>query len=144
MTGGGEAIDGANLTFDDDGKDVPHTGDCFEMLHVGCELNAIEHAFFENSDLLHSGIEKLELLIDAKTCFWRKSLEGSIEPESTFTDEDIAVIRVVESVLREGGVNTVLESGMRLRECHRSCSLTVFGFGEVLVRRGSHQEESKR
>lgn len=85
----GEAIDGTDLAFDDDGEDVSHTGDGFQALHIRCELNALEHAFFESSDLLHGGVEKLELLINATACFWRESLEGSIEPGSTFSDEDV-------------------------------------------------------
>ena len=41
VVGGGEAIDGADLSFDDDGEDVPHAGDGFQQLHVGCELDAL-------------------------------------------------------------------------------------------------------
>lgn len=144
MTGGGEAIYGADLAFNNDREDVCHTGKGFQQLHVGSELDTLQDAFFERSDLLRDGIEEIEFLFKTATGFSRKFLEGPIEPGSTFTDEDIAVIRVVESVLSEGGVNAVLESRTRLRECHRSYSLTVYGFGEVLVRRGSHQEASKR
>ena len=84
-----------------------------------CECSRpLQDAFFERSDLLHGGIEEIEFLFKTATGFSRKFLEGSIEPGSAFIDEDIAVIRVVESVLSEGGVNAVLESGTRLRECH--------------------------
>jgi hypothetical protein len=108
------------LPFDNDGKDVPHTGDGFEMLHVGYELNALKNAFFENSDLLYIVIEKLKLLIDATACFWRKSLEGSIKPRSALADEDIGILGSIKGVLGEGGVNAILESGARLTECHTS------------------------
>lgn len=144
MTGAGEAIIGADLVFNDNREDVCHTGKGPQQLHVASKLDALQDAFFERGDLLHDGIEEIKYLFKTATGFSRKFLEVSMEPDSAFTDEDIAVIRIVESVLGKCGVNTVPESSTRLRECHRSCSLTAYGFGEVLVRRGSHQEVSKR
>lgn len=114
----GEAINGADLSFDDDGEDVSYTGEGFQALHILCELDALEHAFFESSDLLHGGVEKIEFLIEAATGLRREFAEGSIEPGSAFSDEDIAVFGGVESVLGEGGVNAVLKSSTRLTECH--------------------------
>ena len=116
----GEAINGADLTLDDDGEDVTHTWDGFQALHIQCELNALEHAFFESGYLLHSGIEKLELLIDTTSCFWRESLVGSIEPGSTFSDEDVRMLGRIESILGESSVDPVLEGCAHLAERHAS------------------------
>ena len=98
----GEAIDDTDLALDDDGEDVTHTGDGFQQLHVGCELDALEYAFFERGDLLHGGIEEIEHLIKTATCFRRELLDSSVEPCSAFADEDIAVLGSVEGVLGEG------------------------------------------
>lgn len=114
----GEAIDGADLTFNNDGEDVTHTGDGFQALHVRCELDAFQDAFFEHGDLLHGDVEEIEFLFQAAASFRRELLECSIEPGSAFSDEDIAVFGGVESVLGEGGVNAVLKSGTWLTECH--------------------------
>ena len=46
VTSSREAIDGADLALDDDGEDVTHTGDGFQQLHVGCELDALTDALF--------------------------------------------------------------------------------------------------
>lgn len=124
----GEAIDGADLSFDDDGEDVTHTWKGLQQLHIRGELDAFQDAIFEHGDLFHGGVEEIEFLFQAAAGFRREFLEGSIEPGSTFSDEDIAVFGGVESVLGEGGVNAVLKSGTRLTECHASameCALVA-------------------
>lgn len=122
----GEAIDGTDLAFDDDGEDVSHTGDGFQALHVRCELNTLEHAFFEGGYLLHGGIEKLKLLIDATACFWREFLDSSIEPGSTFSDEDVRMPGGIESILGESSVDPVLESCAHFAERHAGAVKLAF------------------
>jgi hypothetical protein len=81
-------------------------------------LDALENAFFEHSDLVNDGIEEIEMLLETAAGFRREFLDGSIEPGPSFAEENIAVLRCVESVLGEGRVKAVLERGTRLRERH--------------------------
>lgn len=95
VTSGGEALDRADLAFNDNSEDICHTRKGCQQLHVGGELDALENAFFEHSDLVDDGIEEIEMLLETAACFRGKLLDGSIEPGSSFTDEYIAVLRCV-------------------------------------------------
>jgi hypothetical protein len=141
---GGEALDRADLAFNDDSEDICHAGKGCQQLHTGVELDTLEDAFLERGDLVHDGIKQIEMLLETAAGFRRELLDGSIEPGPSFADEDIAVLRCVESVLGEGRVNAFLESSPGLRERHRSSSLTGCGSGEALVRPGSLREAARR
>jgi hypothetical protein len=106
------------------------------------ELDALPDALFERSDLLHGGVEEIEFLFQAATGLRREFLEGSIEPGSAFPHEDVGMLGSIEGILSEGGVNAVLESGTRLRECHTGS--VKFSFVADLARRQPDSREASQ
>ncbi len=69
----GEAIDGADLAFDDNGKDVGHTGESFEQLDGRGQGDPFADTLLELSDLVLEGIQSLELLGDTTLRLWREA-----------------------------------------------------------------------
>jgi hypothetical protein len=80
LSGGGEAIDRADLPFDDDGQDVRHTREGFEQLDGGGEGDSLPNAIFELSDLLLEAVEGLEFLGDTAAGLRGKPRQGAFEP----------------------------------------------------------------
>ncbi|OGO09208.1 MAG: hypothetical protein A2Y61_05785 [Chloroflexi bacterium RBG_13_60_13] len=57
-----EAIDRADLAFDDDGEDVANSGKALEQLDGGGQGDSLPDALLELSDLVLEGIQSFELL----------------------------------------------------------------------------------
>jgi len=59
---GGEAIDVAHFTLDDNGKDHSQSWECLHKPDSLRDLDPIEDAFFESVDLILDQVQQLELL----------------------------------------------------------------------------------
>jgi len=81
LSGGGGAIDRADLPIDDDGQDVGHTREGLQPEDGRGEGNSLPDALLKQSDLALEGIQRLELLGDAPGRLWGKLGEDAHEPD---------------------------------------------------------------
>jgi len=130
VLGGREAVDGAELTMNDDGQDLGRSRHRLDELDGWRGLDAIEDPVFQLLDMVGEGVQDLELLEDAAPGFIGKLLQCGFELWAPLRGKDVAGSVEGEGVLPgtarhtvpvscregrcgQGGMHAVLPEGHR-------------------------------
>ena len=113
VVGGAEAIDGADLSIDDDGEYFGRPGNRLDQLDGGCGLNALDDPVFQLLDVAIESIQELQLLGCAAGGFGGQVLEQVFEIAPPSGGEDITGAVQRKGVLGQGGGDAVLPEGHR-------------------------------
>jgi len=85
-----KAVDGADLTINDDGQDLGRSRHRLDELDGWCGLDAREDPVFQLLDKVGEGVQDLELLEDAAPGFIGKLPECGFELWAPFRGKDVA------------------------------------------------------
>jgi len=102
VLGGREALDGADLTINDDGQHLGRSRHRLDELDGWRGLDAIEDPDFQLLDMVVEGVQDLELLEDAAPGFIGKLLQCGFELWAPLGGEDVAVGIKGQSILGDG------------------------------------------
>ena len=108
-----EAIDGADLSIDDDGQHFGRPGNRLDQLDCGCGLDALDDPVFQLLDVAVQSVEELQLLGCAAGGFGRQVLQQVFEIAPPSGGEDITGAVQRKGVLGQGGGDSVLPEGHR-------------------------------
>jgi DNA-binding SARP family transcriptional activator len=86
-----KAFNQTNLRANDNRKNVSHTGNRFQKLHIGRQGNAYLHPFFHGSDLVLHTFQELHFLLQTVLCFHRQLLDHLVQLAGPLRGKDIAL-----------------------------------------------------
>src|SRR5215467_10914613 len=118
LLGGGEPRTGADFKRDHDGERKPDPGEGQEQLNGGRWFAHGLDLVFEPTHRTVQALDLLEQLAGGVRRAWRQEIEALPQQSAASRPEEIAHLQVVEAVLRQGGVNAILESRALPDEYH--------------------------
>ena len=121
-----EAVDGTDLSIDDDGQHPGRAGHGLDELDGGGDLDLGQNASFQLIDMVLDGVEQFELLLGTASGLEWQLIEEIQQIGSPLWGEDVASVDEGEVVLGEGGVSAVFEHSADPGECHAGARELAF------------------